>query len=342
VPDLSQLLKVLASLATTWAALLQSFTAALANCGVSEQLALATEVGRVLPTSAVGANYVMQMAALCLAQGRMLPSLQLAGAGQRLALAVVDAVEAAAPLLQRARQAAGQPRPVGSTTAANKKAGRQQKQQKQGQQQPVPTQSSPGGTRVEPELWALLMLLDGMNGLQRVKPRLASPTRGTREGTQPAEQQQGSSNSPPQQNQQVPGAGASCSAGVAVSAATASGSTHNASTTAANSSSRNTAGEGNGTPTIAVAAARLRQACRPRLQLVGCGNLGCACLSGPSAEGLVAGRKGVVCGGCRVTRYCSPACQEQDWAQHRQVCRRVAVVTRHGRVEGLVVAPPAK
>jgi hypothetical protein len=69
------------------------------------------------------------------------------------------------------------------------------------------------------------------------------------------------------------------------------------------------------------------QACRPRLQLLGCSNPRCTNLSGPSAEGLVAGCKGVRCGGCRVARYCSPACQKEDWAKHRHVCRRLAAVT---------------
>jgi hypothetical protein len=72
-------------------------------------------------------------------------------------------------------------------------------------------------------------------------------------------------------------------------------------------------------------ARRIKLVCRPRLQLVGCGNLRCTNLSGPSAEGLVAGRKGVVCGCCRVARYCSPACQQDDWTRHRHVCRRLAV-----------------
>jgi hypothetical protein len=72
---------------------------------------------------------------------------------------------------------------------------------------------------------------------------------------------------------------------------------------------------------------RLQQAmwsCQPRVQLVGCNHLHCTNLSGPSAEGLVAGRKGVRCGGCRVARYCSPACQQADWPRHRHMCRRLA------------------
>jgi hypothetical protein len=71
-------------------------------------------------------------------------------------------------------------------------------------------------------------------------------------------------------------------------------------------------------------AALVKGACRLRVQLVGCGNPRCTNLSGPSAEGLVAGRKGVRCGGCRVARYCCPECQQADWPQHRHVCRRLA------------------
>jgi hypothetical protein len=69
----------------------------------------------------------------------------------------------------------------------------------------------------------------------------------------------------------------------------------------------------------------VQHACRTRVQLVGCSNLSCSRLSGPtSAEGLVAGCKGARCGGCRVARYCCPACQQADWPQHRHVCRRLA------------------
>jgi hypothetical protein len=72
-------------------------------------------------------------------------------------------------------------------------------------------------------------------------------------------------------------------------------------------------------------ARQLQRACRQRVQLVGCSNLRCANLSGLSAEGLVSGRKGVRCGGCRVARYCCPACQQADWPQHRRVCRRLGM-----------------
>jgi hypothetical protein len=78
------------------------------------------------------------------------------------------------------------------------------------------------------------------------------------------------------------------------------------------------------------AAVDIKHACGTGLQLVGCSNRACTNLSGPSAEGLVAGRKGVRCGGCRVARYCSPACQQEDWAQHRRVCRRLAAAGVQG------------
>jgi hypothetical protein len=81
-------------------------------------------------------------------------------------------------------------------------------------------------------------------------------------------------------------------------------------------------------------ARQLQQRCRPRVQLVGCSNRGCTNLSGPSAEGLVAGRKGVRCGGCGVARYCCPACQQEDWPKHRHVCRRLAGAAVQGQGQG--------
>jgi hypothetical protein len=71
-------------------------------------------------------------------------------------------------------------------------------------------------------------------------------------------------------------------------------------------------------------ASSIKHACRPRVQLEGCSNPRCLGSFSPSAAGLVAGRKEVRCGGCRVARYCSPACQTVDWQQHRHVCRRLA------------------
>jgi hypothetical protein len=79
------------------------------------------------------------------------------------------------------------------------------------------------------------------------------------------------------------------------------------------------------------AASDVRRACIAQVQLVGCSHLRCTNLSGPSAEGLVAGRKGVRCGRCRVARYCSPACQQADWPQHWRVCRRLAAAAGQGR-----------
>jgi hypothetical protein len=83
-------------------------------------------------------------------------------------------------------------------------------------------------------------------------------------------------------------------------------------------------------PQLQLSVEEIKLACGTGLQLVGCSNRACTNLSGPSAEGLVAGRKGVRCGGCRVARYCSPACQQEDWAQHRRVCRRLAAAGVQG------------
>jgi hypothetical protein len=103
------------------------------------------------------------------------------------------------------------------------------------------------------------------------------------------------------------------------------------------SSSSSSGGGGGGNPfqrcdksdLLLSMATSIQRLCRPRLQLVGCSHPRCTNLSGPSAQGLVAGHKGVVCSGCRVARYCSPACQKADWPQHRHVCRRLAVLCAH-------------
>jgi hypothetical protein len=70
-------------------------------------------------------------------------------------------------------------------------------------------------------------------------------------------------------------------------------------------------------------------ACRGRVQLLGCANLGCGTLPPAgglsfSQDGLAVNCKGSVCGGCGVVRYCSAACAQQDWPGHRRVCRRLA------------------
>jgi hypothetical protein len=124
-------------------------------------------------------------------------------------------------------------------------------------------------------------------------------------------------------NADVPGCGDSAACHPpAVSSGTAA---IKAPTGSAPASSTDSTGEGGvfSTGVLLGTAARVQHACRPRVQLVGCSSPCCTNQSGPSAEGLVAGRKGVRCGGCRVARYCSPACQKEDWAQHRHVCRRL-------------------
>jgi hypothetical protein len=76
------------------------------------------------------------------------------------------------------------------------------------------------------------------------------------------------------------------------------------------------------------AAAACARLCSSGPQLLGCANLGCTT---PAAAGLggceaslVVNRRGSVCGGCGVVRYCSHACALQDWPAHRRVCRRLA------------------
>jgi hypothetical protein len=88
-----------------------------------------------------------------------------------------------------------------------------------------------------------------------------------------------------------------------------------------------------GDPLLATAQ-QIQSCCRSRVQLVGCSHLHCTSLSGPSAQGLVAGRKGVVCGVCGVARYCSPACQKADWPHHWCTCRRLAAATMAAAAPG--------
>ncbi|EIW54763.1 uncharacterized protein TRAVEDRAFT_172379 [Trametes versicolor FP-101664 SS1] len=33
------------------------------------------------------------------------------------------------------------------------------------------------------------------------------------------------------------------------------------------------------------------------------------------------------CGGCKVTRYCSVACQKEDWRRHKPTCKQIVSVT---------------
>jgi hypothetical protein len=79
---------------------------------------------------------------------------------------------------------------------------------------------------------------------------------------------------------------------------------------------------------ISEAAAGCIHACRGIVQLLGCGNLGCTTLP-PDGLGFAQDDQGLncresVCGGCGVVRYCSAVCAQQDWPQHRRVCRRLA------------------
>jgi hypothetical protein len=74
--------------------------------------------------------------------------------------------------------------------------------------------------------------------------------------------------------------------------------------------------------------ARCVAACSSTVQLLGCAHLGCTTrppggLASCEAS-LGVNRKGSVCGGCGVVRYCSPACAQRDWPEHRRVCRRLA------------------
>jgi hypothetical protein len=50
-----------------------------------------------------------------------------------------------------------------------------------------------------------------------------------------------------------------------------------------------------------------------------CNSPSCTNMAGPSDLLTVSGRS-CVCGGCRVARYCSRACQRQHWKQHKPVC----------------------
>ncbi|KAJ7473685.1 hypothetical protein B0H11DRAFT_2036878 [Mycena galericulata] len=37
------------------------------------------------------------------------------------------------------------------------------------------------------------------------------------------------------------------------------------------------------------------------------------------------------CGKCKLVRYCSAACQKEDWARHKTICRKIQKVTRSER-----------
>jgi hypothetical protein len=58
--------------------------------------------------------------------------------------------------------------------------------------------------------------------------------------------------------------------------------------------------------------------------LLGCGYSGCKNLDGPSEAGLVTNRRGVLCSGCGVVRFCNRFHARLAWPAHRLVCGRLA------------------
>jgi hypothetical protein len=92
----------------------------------------------------------------------------------------------------------------------------------------------------------------------------------------------------------------------------------------------------------------IRLTARNRLQLSGCTSV--ACLHGLdkdeerySADAMVAGLRGVRCGGCGLVRYCCPQHQKDDWPIHRRVCRRLAQArAAAGRAKGSSTASGGK
>jgi hypothetical protein len=50
-----------------------------------------------------------------------------------------------------------------------------------------------------------------------------------------------------------------------------------------------------------------------------CANVYCGKLRGPAVGG-VGGRVSSLCGGCRSAWYCSKACQELAWEEHKTAC----------------------
>jgi chemotaxis protein histidine kinase CheA len=67
-------------------------------------------------------------------------------------------------------------------------------------------------------------------------------------------------------------------------------------------------------------------ASRTCLRLAGCSWAGCKQQHKGtySADAAVAGRRGLVCGGCGLVRYCCPQHQQADWQRHSRVCQRLA------------------
>jgi hypothetical protein len=61
-----------------------------------------------------------------------------------------------------------------------------------------------------------------------------------------------------------------------------------------------------------------------QVPMLSCGFGMCTNRSGTGEAGLITSRRGVVCSGCGVVRYCSPACARLAWPAHRKVCGRLA------------------
>jgi hypothetical protein len=51
-----------------------------------------------------------------------------------------------------------------------------------------------------------------------------------------------------------------------------------------------------------------------------CGNIQCDRKEQAAAAGLVKGRRGTLCGGCKAAWYCCKACQREAWVGHEAAC----------------------
>ena len=56
-----------------------------------------------------------------------------------------------------------------------------------------------------------------------------------------------------------------------------------------------------------------------------CAHVGCTAIVGPCEAGM---KRGKLCSGCRLVRYCGAGCQKADWPAHRAACR--ALQSREG------------
>ena len=52
-----------------------------------------------------------------------------------------------------------------------------------------------------------------------------------------------------------------------------------------------------------------------------CARVGCTTIAGVSEAAISRGKR---CSGCRLVRYCGPACQKADWPAHKAACRELA------------------